>query len=352
MRRHLLGLIAVLLPVCVAPARAEPSMTLRERLVLVSSASSTTLTRLLVRNFTERYAGVPAPQVDTISAARTIETFCNGVGPQTPDIAIVTRRIPRAMIEVCAANGVRDIIEVQLGLGAVVIAGRRGDSMPGLTARQIWEALAAERPDNEDFGPNRQRSWSDIAPTLPHTEIRVLIPSEVAGTRALFDDLVMEGGCRNVTRVRMIFDAAYRRSKCITTRTDGHAIILHGDEVVPALLAAPPGTLAVVSYDQLVASGGNLVALPLDGVSPNPASIGNLDYEHARTFFLYAKRQHARQQQGVGVVRGIHEFLVESTSEQAGGPGGYLTTAGLVPLGPAERAAQRRIAEQGRLMSR
>ena len=350
--RRVLGLMALLLPCCIGQARAETAITLRDRVVVLSSASTTTLTRLLVRSFAERFAGVATPSIETVSASRMIEAFCQGVGPQTPDIAIVSRRMPRAVIDACNANGVRDIIEVRLGLGAVVLAGRRGDAAHGVSARQVWEALAAERPEDEEFTPNRQRYWSDIAPHLPQAEIRVLLPSEASGPRALFDDLVMEGGCRNVGRIRLIFDAAYRRSKCLAVRTDGHAVTLHGDEVVPALLAAPPGTLAVVSYDQLISSGGNLVALPLDGVAPNTTTIGNLDYEHARTFFLYAKRQHARNQQGVGVVRGIHEFLVESTSEQAAGPGGYLTTAGLVPLGPAERAAQRRIAEQGRLMSR
>jgi phosphate transport system substrate-binding protein len=85
---------------------------------------------------------------------------------------------------------------------------------------------------------------------------------------------------------------------------------------------------------------------------PTIAAIGNLDYEQARTFFVYAKRQHSRNQQGVGVVRGIREFLLEATSEHAGGPSGYLAAAGLVPLTPAERAAQRRVAQRQTLMSR
>jgi phosphate transport system substrate-binding protein len=87
-------------------------------------------------------------------------------------------------------------------------------------------------------------------------------------------------------------------------------------------------------------------------VTPSSTSIGSLDYDPARTFYLYAKRQHSRNQQGVGVVRGIREFLLEATSEHAGGPSGYLAAAGLVPLTPAERAAQRRVAQRQTLMSR
>lgn len=333
-------------------AAAQTAMTLRDRLVVVSSASSEGLSGLLARHFVERFAGVAPPQVEGIGSVHALERFCGGIGPQTPDIAVVTRRMPRAMVENCGANGVRDIVEVQLGLGAVVLVMRRGEAMSGLTSRQVWEAVAAERPVDEEFVPNTTRLWSDVAPGLARSEIRVILPQPGAGTRALFDDLVMEAGCRYVKEIRLLFEAAYRRGKCVSSRTDGRVIPVPSDHVVAALLSAPPGTVAAISYDQLVASGGNLVALPLDGMAPTPASIGSLDYNPVRTFYLYAKRQHSRSQDGVGVVRGIREFLLESTGEHASGPGGYLAGAGLLPLMPADRAAQRRIAEHSTLMSR
>ncbi|WP_372618082.1 PstS family phosphate ABC transporter substrate-binding protein [Falsiroseomonas sp.] len=335
-----------------ADAAAQTAMTLRDRLVVVSSASSAGLTQLLTRNFTERFAGVVPPATEAVGSAAALERFCTGIGPQTPDLAIVTRRMPRAMVENCSANGVRDIVEVQIGLGAVVLVTRRGEAMPALSSRQVWEAVAAERPVDEEFVPNTTRFWSDIAPGLPRSEIRVIVPDHGAGTRALFDDLVMESGCRYVKEIRLLFEAAYRRGKCVNSRIDGRLIAVPSDHVVAALLSAPPGTIAAMSYDQLVSSGGNLVALALDGTPPTAATIGSLDYGPVRTFYLYAKRQHSRSQDGVGVVRGIREFLLEATGEQAGGPGGYLTAAGLLPLMPADRAAQRRIAEHSTVMSR
>jgi phosphate transport system substrate-binding protein len=350
--RNVLALTALLAGLATAPAGAQTAMTLRDRLVVVSSASSAGLTQLLVRNFTERHAGVQPPITNALGSARALEAFCSGTGPQTPDLALVTRRMPRAMQEACAANGVRDIIELQIGLGAVVLVARRGEAPPALTSRHIWEAVAAERPVEDEFLPNTARFWSDISTSLPRSEIRIILPNREAGTRALFDDLILESGCRYVKPVRLLFEASYRRGKCVTARTDGRVVAVASDEVPAALLAAPPGTLGVMSFDQLIASGGNFVAVTLDGVVPSAASIGSLDYDQVRTFYLYAKRQHGRNQQGVGVVRGIREFLVETTSEQAGGPGGYLTIAGLVPLGPAERAAQRRIAETQSLMAR
>ena len=205
MRRHAFALIAGILAFGCGSAAAQTNITLRDRLVVVSSASSAGLTHLLVRNFGERYEGVPVPITNAIGSARALELFCSGTGAQTPDIAIVTRRMPRAMQEACGANGVRDIIELQIGLGAVVLVARRGDAVPNLTSRQVWEAVAAERPVDDEFLPNITRFWSDIAPTLPRSDIRLIVPATSAGTRALFDDLVMENGCRYVKAVRLLF---------------------------------------------------------------------------------------------------------------------------------------------------
>ncbi|MGX9966531.1 PstS family phosphate ABC transporter substrate-binding protein [Roseomonas sp. F4] len=334
----------------VAPAAAQGTM--RDRLVVISSTSAGTVARMLGASFTERFEGVLEPTRRALPSTAAMELFCAGIGPQTPDIAIMVRRMPRTMLETCQGNGVRDVIELRLGLSAVLLAVRRGEATPSLTSRQVWEALAAERIDDEEFVPNRRALWSDVAPSLPRSEIRVLAPNLGTGTNGLFEDMVLEGGCRDVKAIRLLFEAAYRRGKCVTVREDGRVQRMGGLEVPAALLAAPPGTIGVISFDQLLASGGNLVALSLDGVLPTQASIYAQDYVATRTVYLYAKRQHTRLQEGVGVVRGIREFLNEATSEAASGPGGYLSITGLVPLGPGERAAQRRIAERLTLISR
>lgn len=334
------------------PAAAQSTITQRDQLLVVSSASSVAITEALVSRFTDHFDGVRRPQIRTTGTGRGFEAFCAGVGPETPDILVATRRMPRTTFESCQAHGVSEIIEIRLGLGAVVLAARRGDPTTPLTSNQIYQALAAERPENEAFVPNRVAAWADVDPALPRRDIRVIVPEAGSGTRALLDDLVLEAGCREVRPIRLLFEAAYRRAKCTTLRTDGRVVAVRSDDVVSALMAAPPGTLAVMSYDQLVRSAGNAVPISLDGVLPNAASVAALEYDQTRTVYLYAKRQHSRNRQGIGVVRGVREMLVEATSEQASGPGGYLTAAGLVPLPPAERAEQRRIADRSALMSR
>jgi hypothetical protein len=44
---------------------------------------------------------------------------------------------------------------------------------------------------------------------------------------------------------------------------------------------------------------------------------------------------------GYGVTRGLREYLLDVTSEQASDPGGYFEQAGLTLLAPSERARQR-----------
>ena len=307
---------------------------------------------LLGLSLMERFEGTPEPTRRTLPTSGALELFCAGLGPQTPDIAVVVRRMPRTVLETCQGNGVRDVVETRLGLSAVLLAVRRGEGTLSLTSRQVWEALAVERILDEEFVPNRRSLWSEISPNLPQSEIRMLLPNLGTGTNGLFEDMILEGGCRDVHAVRLIFEANYRRGKCVTVRDDGRVQRMGGLDVPAALLASPPGTVGVITFDQLQASGGNLVALPLDGVVPSQASIYAQDYVATRVVYVYAKRQHTRLNEGVGVVRGVQEFMTEATSEAAAGPGGYLSVTGLVPLPPAERAAQRRIADRLTLLSR
>ncbi|BBK42746.1 phosphate ABC transporter substrate-binding protein [Allostella vacuolata] len=334
----------------VVDARAEDMLTLRDRLLLVGSSTTLGVSAQLAGTFAERHAGVQRPELRIADTAAAAELFCAGIGPETPDIAILSRRLSATLLEACHENGVRDIVEVQIGLGAIVLAANRGDPAPALTSRQVYEALAAERVSGEAFVPNTAATWSQIAPYLPNIPIRVIVPAEGSGTRRLFEDLVLEAGCRHIPGIRLLFEAAYRRGKCVTMRTDGAVVAVPLLDVPAVVFAAAPGTIGVMPLAEVMSSGGNLVALSLDGIDATAASVSSQEYEQTRVIYLYAKRQHARNQSGVGVVRGISEMLTEATREAAVGPGGYLSNSGLIPLPPADRLAQRRIAERMTLM--
>ena len=335
-----------------AQVQSQNFITLRDRLHIVSTASTHGVTDTLVGAFVSRYADVRPPRVEIVGSIAALNRFCAGVGMNTPDIAISSRRIARTQLSECQNNGVSDVVELQIGQGAVVIAMRRGDSITNLSTFQIYSALAAEVAQGREFSTNTTDTWSQIGDGLPETQIRAILPDRSSGTRGLFDDFIMEGGCRDVPAVRQIFLASLRVPKCTNLRADHRVRELASTEGPAALLESPFGTIGAISYSQLLESGGNLLPVALNGVLPNAATIANHEYDLTRTLYLYAKRQHARSMQGVGVVRGVREFGMEAVSEAIGGPGGQLSLLGVVPFPAAQRAAQRSIADRLTLISR
>lgn len=347
MAMRIQGLALGVIMLLAAGAQAQPATgILRDRLTVVAATNADKVASLLIHGFRERYGDAPAPEQQTLGTSRATALFCAGAGVAMADILVTTRRLTSAAREFCAANGVDEAVELRLGHGAVVLAVRRGDPQPGLTSRQVYEALAAETAVDRGFERNRATQWSQLATGLPAEPIRFILPANGSGLREVFEDTVLESGCRSVRPIRLIFDADARRERCVTLRADGRVSELAPGEIGMRLVTAQRGTIAVTSLDEVTRSGGNLVALAIDGVQPTRATIASGDYEATRSVFVYAKRQHARSRRGVGVVRGIAEFLAEASSEAAAGPSGYLIQAGLVPLPTGDRLAQRITAER------
>jgi len=338
--------VCAALSILAVPAWAQPAtrdFAARERMVIVGSTTMKAYSDTVFEQL-QKTRGIKPPEEAPAGGLRGPRRFCEGIGPQYPDILAMARRMPRALYETCLARGVLDIIEVKLGLGAVVLATKPGDNKFGLTPQQIYRAIAAEVPDHDhgEISANTATKWSDISSDLPDLPIRVIGPDASSATRGFFDDVVLQSGCRKEPTVRMIYDAGLRVQKCTTVRTDGvFAEVPAGQSTVALLLAAEPGTIAILNYGELVASGGNVVALALDGVIPSYQTIAGEDYTFARTLYFYVKRAHMRTAGGVGVVTGLQEFLTEVTGEQMIGPGGALNEKGLVSLPAALRVEQR-----------
>jgi len=290
-------------------------------------------------------------QAVNLSTVEGMDRFCRGIGPATPDVLVTARRLPRSMVETCALNGVTEIVELDLGRGALVLATPRNAFMPGLTDRQIYTALAAVLPNGREFAANSNSRWSEVGDNLPNTPIAVIIPSSATSLRSLFNDRIMQAGCRHVPAIRRIFSANDRVEKCVTLRSDGRIREMALGEVPAALLAAPAGTLGFVTHQAMIMSGGNLVSVPLNGVTPSAATIANGDYDAVRDVLVYIKRQHVPAIVGERLASRIRNFAQVIVSEEFIGPGGPLAAAGLQPLSPAERIRQRDIAARQTLLT-
>ncbi len=63
----------------------------------------------VAENF-QRTSGGAAPRVESLGTGGGIQAFCQGVGPSTPDIANASRPMKKSEFELCAKNGVTDIV--------------------------------------------------------------------------------------------------------------------------------------------------------------------------------------------------------------------------------------------------
>ena len=143
-------------------------------------------------------SGFKTPVVEATGSGGGMKLFCAGVGTEHPDITNSSRRIKESEIEKCAANGVTEITEVQVGFDGIVIANSADEGeLFELTRKQIFLALAKEVPDADgNMIANPYIRWTDIDASLPDQEIEVLGPPPTSGTRDAFVELALEGGCK------------------------------------------------------------------------------------------------------------------------------------------------------------
>lgn len=315
----------------------------RKQLLIVGATSMKGITDAVINHLGDDY--VLREPIKRFEGTRVgISAFCAGVGPEYPDIVAAADRMGKGEYETCLENKVLDTIEVEIGDIAVVVVTKKGDPVFNLTPRMVYYAVAEDIPTKGEFEKNQHKSWNDAAKDAPDLPIRFIIPDKASGTRSYFDDAFMQGGCRHVKEIDAIFAAAERVPLCITPRDDGRVSEVHEQQIVDALIKAPPGSLAVVSWLVYLGNRDKLDPLPIKGVAPSHESIADDTYEMSQTLRYYFKRAHMREKfGGQGVVRGIGEFMRELVKDETSGDDGYLEKLGVVALEPQDRRKQQNI---------
>ncbi len=278
------------------------------------------------------------PKVESTGTGGGIKLFCNGVGPQFPDIANASRRIRPAELQACAQNGVKEVVEVKVGYDGIVIAENKTGKSLNLTRKDVYLALARNIPDPANPGQmiaNPYTTWKDVNKSLPATRIEVLGPPPTSGTRDSFAELYMEAGCRTyawLDALRSQDEPSFKR-KCATMREDGGYVEAgENDNLIVQKLAANPNAVGIFGYSFLEENLDKLKGAVVDGVSPTFETVSSGKYPASRPLFIYVKKAH------IGVIPGINEFIAEYTSETALGEDGYLAEKGLIPPAQAEIA--------------
>lgn len=308
----------------------------RDYITIVGSSTVYPFSTVVAEQF-GKSSQFKAPKVEATGTGGGFKLFCGGVGVQHPDISNASRAIKASEIEICAKNGVKDIVEVKIGYDGIAIAQSTKASPLELSLAEIFLALAKQIPDpkgGEKLIPNPYTTWDQINPKLPATKIEVLGPPPTSGTRDAFVELAMEGGCKTYPWIKALKDkdeSAYK-TVCHSIREDGAYVEAgENDNLIVQKLEANPKALGIFGFSFLDQNTDKVNGIKVQGVAPEFEAIAAGQYAISRPLYFYVKKAH------VGVIPGINEFLEEFSSEKAWGPEGYLTDKGLIPMPDAER---------------
>ena len=287
----------------------------------------------------ERYGrstGKATPKIESTGSGGGMKLFCSGVGTNYPDITNSSRRIKMSEFKKCQENGVKDVIEVQIGYDGIVIANSVDAKSINLSRKDIFLALAAKVPGDTEGSliDNPYTNWKQINPSLPDIDIEVLGPPPTSGTRDAFVELGMEGGCKKIAWIAALkkTDKNTYKQVCHTVREDGRYIEAgENDNLIVQKLEANPAALGIFGFSFLDQNADKVQGASIESVEPTFESIADKSYPISRPLFFYVKKAH------VGVVPGMMGYLKEFTSERAWGVEGYLAEKGMIPLPIKER---------------
>ena len=265
--------------------------------------------------------GNKTPKIDSTGTGGGFERFCQGVGGDTPDIANASRRMKKKEFDTCAANGVKDIVEIQIGIDGIALGeASRGPGFK-LTEEDVYKALAA----NPYGKPNTAKTWKDVNPALPAVGISVFGPPSTSGTYDAFKELILGKGCDANPAMKALKDSDKDKHEAVCTGLRGAPFYVEqgeNDNLIISKLDKNPDSLGIFGFSYLDANKDKIKAVPVQGVSPTYATIADGSYPGSRPLFIYVKKAH------VGVVPGLADYVAEFLKGAA--EGGYLAPKGLI----------------------
>jgi phosphate transport system substrate-binding protein len=293
----------------------------RQEIRIVGSSTVFPFAKAVGDAFKNANATNKTPVAESTGTGSGIKEFCKGVAADTPDIATASRRIKKSEFELCAKNGVTEIVEVQIGIDGIAMAESVTGLSMKLTPLDIYKALAAN-----PFGkPQTAKTWKDVNPALPAAPIAAFGPPSTSGTRDAFNELIMEAGCKTDAATKALKESDEKKFKsiCHDYRNDGgYQEQGENDNLIVQKLSKDPNMVGIFGYSYLAENAEKVRAIAINGVMPTVATIADGSYPGARPLYIYIKKAH------VGKVPGIKEYVAEFV--KAGAEGGTLSKLGMI----------------------
>lgn len=322
--------------VSLALVGATSAQAARDYISIVGSSTVYPFATVVAEQF-GKTTNFKTPKIESTGSGGGFKLFCAGVGVSHPDITNASRAVKKSELEKCAANGVKDVIEVKVGYDGIVMANAKGAKPMDLSLKDIFLALAKQvpNPDQPDqLIDNPYKTWKDVNPALPANDIEVLGPPPTSGTRDAFVELAMEGGAKKFDSLKALrkSDKKAFRNVAHTMREDGAYVEAgENDNLIVQKLQANPAALGIFGFSFLDQNTDVVQGSLIDGQAPTFEAIGDGSYPVSRPLYFYVKKAH------VDVIPGMKAYLAEFTSEKAWGQDGYLADKGMIPMGDDER---------------
>ena len=305
----------------------------RNSIRAVGSSTVYPFAKTVAEAFSRSNPEFPSPIIEATGSGGGINLFCAGLGASTPDIANASRRMKASEFAACQANGVADVMEIQVGLDGIAFASAQGGIRMNLSPEIVYRAIAA----NPYGQPQRARLWSDVDPSLPETPILLYGPPSTSGTRDALKELILTPGCSADPRMAALKESDENRFEqiCTEVRSDG-AFVDQGeqDNLIVQKIESNPRAVGLFGYSYLEENADKVQGLPMNGVEPTYENIASFAYPGARPLYIYVKRAHLQ------AIPGLKAFLAKWV--ESWGREGPLTDIGLVASPPevAQRSAE------------
>lgn len=323
--KHLVRMAACATAVSAIASGAVAQQT-RDVIQIAGSSTVLPFSSIAAEEFGNNFSRFNTPVVGSGGSGGGLRQFCSGVGANTIDIANASRPISESELANCKANGVNQVIPVQIGYDGIVFASRADAGTFKLEPKHVFLAQAKEVPQNGKWVANPYTNWKQIDRSLPDQEIVLAIPGSNHGTREVYEERVISPGCKEVAA-----DASSER--CLAMRTDGRVIEIAGDYTETLTrLDANRSTVGVFGLSFYESNRDRLKVATVSGVEPTIDNIIAGSYPVSRPLFFYIKGEH------IGVIPGLQEFAQFFLSEEVSGFGSILEQAGLIPLSDEERS--------------
>jgi phosphate transport system substrate-binding protein len=300
----------------------------RDQVQITGSSTVLPYATIVAEAFGENF-DFPTPVVEGGGSGAGRQKMCLGVGANTVDIANSSSRISQKDLDTCAANGVKEVMEVRFGYDGIVFASAVDGPEFALTATDVFNAIGAQVLKDGAIIANPNNTWKDVNAALPEQNILVLTPGTKHGTREVFDTRVIIKGCEESGAMKAMMDGGMdedaAEEACAKLRTDGKSVDIDGDYTETlARLEADKSAIGVFGLSFYQNNTNKLRVATMNGVVPSAETIAKGEYPVSRPLYFYVKLAH------IGVIPGLKEYVEFFVSDDMAGPNGPLAQYGLV----------------------